>query len=71
MGEPTPSKKSQPISLAEVDLPPIAEGKGPKEHRPRCLDPVVVDDYFRPLLKNIPTAEERWQRKAMAEPFEW
>jgi len=41
----------------------------PQPHPPRFLDPRVVEAHFAPLMKNPPTAEERWARKANATPF--
>jgi len=55
--------------LADLTFPKVPLGEGPKKHTPRSYDPRVVDDYFRPLIKNIPTAEERWKKKEKATPF--
>ena len=64
-----PSPESPIISLADLDFGDIAPSEGPKKHPPRFLDPRIVDDHFRPLLKNIPGPEERWKYKASAKPF--
>lgn len=70
MEEKAPSTKSETISAAELELPNIPIGQGPKPHPPRFYNPVDIDNYFRPLNKNPPSAEERWARKADAQPFE-
>ena len=54
------SPESGKSSAAEVDFP---DWNGMKEHAPRFLDPRVVDEHFRPLIKNPPSPEERWQAK--------
>jgi len=53
--------------LANLDFPACAEG--PKPHPPRFIDPRIVEAHFAPLMKNPPSAEERWARKADARPF--
>jgi hypothetical protein len=63
----TPSKPSKPRSLADLELPPFLDS--PQPHKPRFLDPRVVEAHFAPLMKNPPSAEERWERKANATPF--
>ncbi len=69
MEEKKPSPESPITSLADLDFGEIAPGEGPKKRPPRFLDPRIVDDHFRPLLKNIPGPEERWKSKANALPF--
>ena len=71
MAETQQSKKSTTTSQAVVDLvfPEVPLGEGPRKHKPRLYDPRIVDDYFRPLLKNIPSAEERWKKKENSTPF--
>lgn len=54
-------------SAADLDFP---DWNGMKQHPPRFLDPRVVDDHFRPLIKNPPSAEERWEPKKDAVPFQ-
>ncbi len=68
MEESTPSDASRTRSLAEIDFP---TGEGPKPHAVRFLDPRDVERHFAPLLKEMkmPSAEERWARKANATPF--
>jgi hypothetical protein len=66
MGEKTPSAALNQRSLAALDFP---VGEGPKAHTVRLLDPRVVAQHFAPLLKNLPSAEVRWARKAGATPF--
>lgn len=68
MEESRPSDVSKPRSLAEIDFP---TGEGPKAHTVRFLDPRDVERHFAPLLKEMkmPSAEERWARKAGATPF--
>ena len=61
-----PLKKSEPRSLAEIDFP---AGDGPVPHPPAFHDPRDVSIYFAPLIREIPSAEERWARKANATPF--
>ena len=61
------SKESIPPSLADLELPSYPDS--PQPHPPRFLDPRVVEAHFAPLMKNPPTAEERWARKANATPF--
>lgn len=63
--KPQPNE-SAPKSLAELDLP---AGDGPKPHAPRFLDPRVTEAHFAPLMKNPPSAAERWARKADATAF--
>jgi len=69
MEEKPPSKGSKPTSLNEISFEPIPVGQEPKPHSVRQYDPRVVDDHFRPLLKNRPSAEERWADKADQAPF--
>jgi hypothetical protein len=69
MEENQPSKESKPISLNEISFEAIPVGQGPKPHSVRQYEPRVVDDHFRPLLKNSPSAEERWADKADQAPF--
>ena len=65
-----PSNESNATSVSLIDFPAVPIGNGPKPHPPRFLNPVDVDNYFRPLIKNPPSAEERWAKKADAQPFE-
>lgn len=67
MEEKQPSKKSKTLSLTEIDLPSSAP---PTPHKPRFLDPSKVAAHFAPLLKNPPTAAERWAKKANSQPFQ-
>ena len=60
------SNESKPRSLAEIDFP---TGEGPKPHTPRFIDPREVEKHFAELLKNPPSPEERWARKANSTPF--
>ena len=77
MAENQQSKKSTTTSVAldhltdlsSLSFPEVPLGKGPKQHPPRSYDPRIIDNHFRPLMKNIPTAEERWNRKKNARPF--
>lgn len=66
MGEKQQSSGSGQRSLAEIDFP---AGDGPKPHRARFLDAREVEAHFAPLLKNPPTPEQRWARKANASSF--
>jgi hypothetical protein len=66
-GQPQQNESAQK-SLAEIDFP---TGEGPKPHAPRFLDPRIVEAHFAPLMKNPPSAEERWARKKDATPFVW
>ena len=66
MEEKPPSNASKPRSLAEIEFP---TGDGPKPHSARFLDPREVENHFAPLLKNRPSPEQRWARKANATPF--
>lgn len=66
MEEKPPSNASKPRSLAEIDFP---SGEGPQPHAVRFLDPREVEKHFAPLLKNRPSPEQRWARKATATPF--
>lgn len=66
MEEEPRSHASAPRSLAEIDFP---SGLGPQPHSVRSLDPRDVEKHLAPLLKNPPSAEERWARKANATPF--
>jgi len=66
MEEKTPSNASRTRSLAEIDFP---TGEGPKLHTARFLDPREVEKHFAPLLKDCPSPEQRWARKANATPF--
>jgi hypothetical protein len=52
--------------LAEIDFP---TGEGPKPHPVRWIDPREVEKHFAPLLKNLPSPEQRWARKSIATPF--
>ena len=61
------STESEAQNLADLELPPCPEG--PKPHPPRFIDPRIVEAHFAPLLKNPPSPEERWARKANATPF--
>ena len=63
--QPQPNESARK-SPAELDFP---TGEGPKPHAPRFLDPRIVEAHFAPLMKNPPSAEERWARKAKAKPF--
>lgn len=66
MEEKSPFNASEPRSLAEIEFP---TGEGPRPHTVRFLDPREVEKHFAPLLKNPPSPEERWARKAGATPF--
>ena len=66
MEEKQQSSASKRRSLAEIDFP---AGDGPKPHPARFLDPREVERHFAPLLKNLPSAEQRWARKCGALPF--
>jgi len=66
MEEKPQQNASGPKSLADIDFP---VGEGPKPHPPRFIDPRIVEAHFAPLMKNPPSAEERWARKANATPF--
>jgi hypothetical protein len=59
--------ESKPPELASLDFPYYPEGPAP--HPPRFIDPRIVEAHFAPLLKNLPSAEERWARKANSTPF--
>jgi hypothetical protein len=61
-----PSGESAAKTLADIDLP---VGDGPRPHRPRFIDPQVVEAHFAPLLKDCPSPEQRWAGKADATPF--
>lgn len=61
-----PSNASKPCSLSNVSFP---EGKGPVAHPVKFHDPCVVAEHFANLNMPTPSAEERWARKANAEPF--
>ncbi len=65
--KPKESEHSCPDRLPELSLPVINEA--PKPHPPRFIDPRIVEAHFAPLLKNLPSPEERWARKANATPF--
>jgi len=67
MEDKAPSTESKPTDLANLDFAPCP--KGPKPHPVRFIDPRVVEAHFAPLMKNPPSAEERWARKANAKPF--
>lgn len=62
-----PSSESKQQPAPELDLPSCTAG--PKPHPPRFIDPRIVAAHFAPLLKNMPSAEERWAKKANATPF--
>jgi hypothetical protein len=66
MEEKTQSNASKPRSLAQIDF---ATGAGPLPHPPRFIDPREVEKHFAPLLKDRPSAEQRWARKADSVPF--
>lgn len=66
MEDKPPSNASAPRSLAEIDFP---TGAGPIPHSVRFIDPREVEKHFAPLLKNPPSAEQRWARKANATSF--
>jgi hypothetical protein len=66
MEEKSASSASKPRSLAEIDFP---TGEGPKPHPVRWIDPREVEKHFAPLLKNLPSPEQRWARKSIATPF--
>jgi hypothetical protein len=61
------SEESRQRSLEDLELPHFPDC--PQPHKPRFLDPRVVEAHFAPLMKNPPSAEERWARKANATPF--
>lgn len=66
MEEVTPSTASKPRSLSEISFP---EGPGPVPHPVKFHDPRDVAEHFSALNLPMPSAEERWARKANAEPF--
>ncbi len=70
--EPTAGFRLPPIGLMLVEDTVLADfpaGESPVPHPPAFHDPRDVSEYFKPLIKDIPTAEERWARKADATPF--
>lgn len=42
--------KSEPISVADLDLPDVPLGQDAKPHPFRFYNPVDIDNYFRPLI---------------------
>lgn len=60
------SNASKTRALAEIEF---ATGAGPLPHAPRFIDPREVENYFTPLLKNRPSPEQRWARKANSISF--
>ncbi len=68
MAEKKRSDESKVNPLLDLNLP---TGEGKKERPPRFLNPEIVAAHFAPLLKNIPSAEERWQSKKNAKDFTW
>ena len=67
MEDKAPSTESKLPDLASLDFPPCPEGTKP--HPPRFIDPRIIEAHFAPLMKNPPSAAERWARKADARPF--
>ena len=66
MEEVPPSTASKPRLLSEISFP---EGPGPVAHPVKFHDPRDVAEHFASLPTVVPSAEERWARKANAEPF--
>jgi|GEM_PF-1089954 len=69
MAEKKQSKKSRTTSVADLTFPEVSAENSPREHPPRSYDPRVVDDHFRSLIKNPPSAEERARKKQGMKPF--
>jgi hypothetical protein len=67
MEDKQPSTESKLPSLADLEFPSCPEGTQP--HSPKFIDPRIIAEHFAPLMKNPPSAEERWARKANAMPF--
>lgn len=63
------SKESKPVFKDGLDFEDVPAEQAPIPHSALRISPVDADNHFRPLIKNPPSAEERWASKANAIAF--